>query len=363
MIINFCFSPSHKLLTFAFMYVWRISLSYSCSLSLFSSRLTSVGARQAGRIFHEWAQLPMTREEFLAKQAPLQEKYFSQCQPLLGVRTLLGRLAEARTRPDSRVKGEKMAENDVTAVPMIDSKTVEGKQQQQQQQHEEPRLHLALATSSHKGNFSLKTSHIADLFTVFAPEKRILGDDPRIPKGRGKPAPDIYLQALKAINEVLAKKRNEIQEQAERFSQPGEGAADHHHHLRPIWPEECLVFEDSVPGVEAGRRAGMQVVWCPHPGLLTEYKGKEELVLAGLMGEHEDGKGKVEGKEVDERGEESDGILEYLGCGNIPQLLNDDEKQKAKGRKVGQPGQIGDGWARLVNSLENFPYSDYGLKV
>jgi pseudouridine-5'-monophosphatase len=31
---------------------------------------------------------------------------------------------------------------------------------------------------------------------------------------------------------------------------------------------DCLVFEDSIQGVDAGRRAGMQVVWCPHPGLV-----------------------------------------------------------------------------------------------
>ena len=233
--------------------------------------------------------------------------------------------------------------------------------QQRQQQFEEPRLHLALATSSHKGNFSLKTSHMADLFTVFAPEKRILGDDPRIPKGRGKPAPDIYLQALKVINEELAKQRDEKKEETGDSSQVREGTADHH--LRPIWPEECLVFEDSVLGVEAGRRAGMQVVWCPHPGLLTEYKGKEDLVLAGLMGEHQDEKGMVERKEVDESGERSDGILEYLGYGTISQPLNDEETQKARERKVGQPGQIRDGWARLFYSLENFPYEDYGLKT
>lgn len=84
--------------------------------------------------------------------------------------------------------------------------------------------------------------------------------------GRGKPAPDIYLLALQTINDVIRRKGKED----------------------VIKPEECLVFEDAVPGVEAGRRAGMQVVWCPHPGLLQEYKGREKEVLAGLTGSYKE---------------------------------------------------------------------------
>jgi len=67
----------------------------------------------------------------------------------------------------------------------------------------------------------------------------VLGDDARVAPGRGKPAPDIYLLALELLNKVI---REEGREQELR-------------------PEECLVLEDSVPGVEAGRRAGCQVVW------------------------------------------------------------------------------------------------------
>ena len=49
---------------------------------------------------------------------------------------------------------------------------------------------------------------------------------------------------------------------------------------KEVKAEECLVFEDSVPGVEAGRRAGMRVVWCQHQGFKGEFKGKEDRVLA-----------------------------------------------------------------------------------
>lgn len=173
-------------------------------------------------------------------------------------------------------------------------------------------VYMALATSSHAGNFKLKSAHLQDLFQYFAPEHQVLGDDPRIPVGRGKPAPDIYLLALSALNKTL-----ETQGQS------------------PIQPEECLVFEDSVPGVESGRRAGMQVVWCPHPGLLDEYKGREPEVLAGLTGEHKD----------DEE-----------------QQLQKTEVDVIQGkRRVGMPGMIDDGWALLLNSLEDFPYDNFGI--
>lgn len=66
-----------------------------------------------------------------------------------------------------------------------------------------------------------------------------MGDDARIPPMKGKPDPFIYLLALKTINDAL----------------PPDGSIEN------IKPSECLVFEDSVPGVEAGRRAGCQVVW------------------------------------------------------------------------------------------------------
>lgn len=229
---------------------------------------------QAGRILNEWAQLPISREEFYQKTVKLQQKYFPSTQPLPGVPTLLQTLFK-RT---------------------------------------DPRIYLALATSSHAGNFKLKTGHLDEHFSVFAQEHRVLGDDKRIPPGRGKPAPDIYLLALETINLRIRRDGGE-----------------------EIQPAECLVFEDSVPGVEAGRRAGMRVVWCPHPELLKEYKGREEDVLAGRTGAH---------KEQDEKNE---AIGVVAGDGS--------------GRRKGAPGEIGDGWARLLQTLEDFPYESYDIHV
>lgn len=228
----------------------------------------------AGKIFQDWAQLPIPREEFYRKTQALQRKYFPTCAPLAGIPQLLQTISK-RT---------------------------------------DPKIEMALATSSARMNFELKTGHLGDLFSVFQQENRVLGDDPRIGAGRGKPAPDIYLVALETIN---ARLRREGQ--------------------REITPAECLVFEDSVPGVESGRRAGMQAVWVPHPGLLNEFKGREEAVLAGQTGEH---------KEIEEKNEEI-GVVERDG----------------QGRKKGAPGEIGDGWARLLPSLEKFPYADYQIHV
>jgi len=149
------------------------------------------------------------------------------------------------------------------------------------------------------------------MFQTFPPRHIVVGDDHRIPKGRGKPLPDIYLLALQAINESL----------------DAEGDGE-----RPITPEECLVFEDSVPGVEAGRRAGMRVVWVPHPGLLEVYRGQEEQVLAGLTGEH---------KEDD--------------------LVHTDGLPVAG--SPGYPGELKDGWGEILNSLEEFDYRKYGIEV
>uniref|UniRef100_L2FS87 Had superfamily n=1 Tax=Colletotrichum fructicola (strain Nara gc5) TaxID=1213859 RepID=L2FS87_COLFN len=89
---------------------------------------------------------------------------------------------------------------------------------------------------------------------------------------------------------------------------------------KPIAPEECLVFEDSVPGVEAGRRAGMRVVWCPHKMLLNEYKGREKDVLAGRTGE----------------------------AGQVD---------------MHQVGEVDDGWAEYMDTLENFPYDKFGITI
>lgn len=88
---------------------------------------------------------------------------------------------------------------------------------------------------------------------------------------------------------------------------------------KPITPAECLVLEDGIPGVTAGRRAGMRVAWVPHPGLVDQLKEKETEILEG-------------------HGADA-GSDEY----NL--------------------GTAGDGWGEQLASLEDFPYQKYGIPM
>jgi pseudouridine-5'-monophosphatase len=81
-----------------------------------------------------------------------------------------------------------------------------------------------------------------------------------------------------------------------------------------------LVFEDSIAGVEAGRRAGMRVVWVPHPDVAVEYEPMYKDILAGRSGRFQ---------------------------------VGDDW----------QLGEIDDGWAESIPSLEEFDYEKYGFIV
>ncbi|CAM9012272.1 unnamed protein product [Wickerhamomyces anomalus] len=99
-------------------------------------------------------------------------------------------------------------------------------------------------------NFERKTGHLKDIFKLFG-EHIVTGDDERIPKGRGKPFPDIWLTALKSLN-----------------SQLKEGETD-------IKADQCLVFEDALPGLIAGKSAGAFVIWVPDHRALKVMNGEE----------------------------------------------------------------------------------------
>jgi pseudouridine 5'-phosphatase len=258
------------------------------------ARLQGRPGPESHRLLQEWAQLPHTTDEFFTKMRAHQKRLFPETEPLPGVEVLLNTLTSQREKDVGYASG--------TELPVVE---------------------MAVATSSNRPNFELKTSHLPHILSFFPPENVVLGDDERVKPGRGKPAPDIYLLALQTINDRRAKAQ-----------------------LAEIYPEECLVFEDAVPGVEAGRRAGMQVAWVPHIGLLGEYKGREKEVLAGLTGEH------VEAE--DEGGEKIDWETlqkEWVANGRI------------HARVRGKPGVVDDGWARLYDNLENFPLQYYGIKV
>ncbi|EUC44800.1 hypothetical protein COCMIDRAFT_37417 [Bipolaris oryzae ATCC 44560] len=98
------------------------------------------------------------------------------------------------------------------------------------------KIKLALASSSKSHSYRLKTSSLEtkQLLDFFQPEHQILGGNARLYIGRGKTAPNVCLMALESLNSA-------------------------HDAEDTIKPDECLVFEDSVTGVEAGK-VGMDVL-------------------------------------------------------------------------------------------------------
>jgi pseudouridine-5'-monophosphatase len=211
--------------------------------------------------FHNWAKLPISREQFARESAEQMRLHFPDCEPLPGAEKLL---------------------SDLSCASSASSRD---------------RIKLALASSTTSHSYELKTSkpETKRLLNFFRSDRRVLGDDPRVPQGRGKPAPDIYVVALQSLNST---------------ADSGEKA---------IMPNECLVFEDSVAGVEAGRRAGMRVVWVPHPDVAVEYQARQNDVLAGRTG----------------------------------MIVGDDW----------QLGEIDDGWAEIIPSLEHFNCETYGIDL
>ncbi|OTB03774.1 hypothetical protein M426DRAFT_321490 [Hypoxylon sp. CI-4A] len=222
------------------------------------AQLMGVPDSTSGDAFHSWARLPISREEFARESREHMRFHFPRCEPLRGAEELLAALGRAGN------------------------------------------TELALASTTKSESFNLKVARpeTRRLLARILPSRRVLGDVPRVGgRGKGKPAPDLYLLALEIVNSEL--------ETSGR---------------KPIRPDECLVFEDSVIGVEAGRRAGMRVIWVPHPDVALEYQGREGEVLAGRIG-----------------------IVE----------VGDDW----------QLGEVDDGWAETIPSLEHFDYQKYGIDV
>ncbi|VUC31813.1 unnamed protein product [Clonostachys rosea] len=226
------------------------------------AKLMGVAGSTSSDMFHNWAQLPVPREQFRNELREQMRLRFSDCEPLTGAATLLTNLCQAR----NKLSGAKME--------------------------------LALASNTKSDSYKLKISkpETERLLAYFQPERRVLGDDPRLQQGRTKPVPDIYLIALESLNSSLD------------------------HDSKPIQPNECLVLEDSVAGVEAGRRAGMRVIWVPHPILAAAYQSKQKDILAGRSG--------------------------IFKIGDDYQL-----------------GELDDGWAESIPSLGHFDYSKYGIHV
>ena len=107
------------------------------------------------------------------------------------------------------------------------------------------RIPQAIASSSSQHHFKMKTTSHQQWLTIF--DSITLGDDPEIK--RGKPEPDIFLLAAKRLNAN---------------------------------PEQCLVFEDSLAGMEGAIAARMSVVVIPDPVFDKQLFQAADLVLDSM---------------------------------------------------------------------------------
>ena len=101
---------------------------------------------------------------------------------------------------------------------------------------------IAVATGSQRRNFELKSAHLGELFDCFG-GRVVCADDGLVEKGRGKPHPDIFLVAAEKFLGLDVGKGEVIEG----------GVTEEQRAVR----DKGLVFEDGIPGVQAGKRAGM----------------------------------------------------------------------------------------------------------
>jgi len=97
---------------------------------------------------------------------------------------------------------------------------------------------MAIATNARRLSLERKTGHLQDVFRLF--EGNIICGDDKEYKLQGKPAPDVFLVAA---GRLLGREVGEpdIKPTSTQLEERGKG----------------LVFEDALPGLQAGKRAGM----------------------------------------------------------------------------------------------------------
>ncbi len=154
------------------------------------SKMIGRRASESARCLVESLQLPITAAEYLAAREEILQRLFPKAEPLPGALRLTMHF----------------------------------------HRHGVPQ---AVATSSDRLHFELKTGRHKDWFRIFSCV--VIGDDPTVK--RGKPAPDIFLAAAQRMN---------------------------------ARPTDCLVFEDAPSGAEAALAGGMCVVVVADPHMREE---------------------------------------------------------------------------------------------
>ncbi|KAF9270094.1 HAD-like protein [Marasmius fiardii PR-910] len=119
-------------------------------------------------------------------------------------------------------------------------------------------ISIAVATGSRRRNYELKTGHLREVFDLF--DGKVVCSDDKKWDMKGKPEPDIFLTAAR---EMLGRDVGYPRDSAVSSEQLEERSRG-------------LVFEDALPGMQAGKRAGMSVIWVPDSQLLNVvYDGTE----------------------------------------------------------------------------------------
>jgi HAD superfamily hydrolase (TIGR01509 family) len=166
------------------------------------SKMIGLKSEDSARILVDSLALPLTPDEYLDSRKHLLDELFPQAQPKPGAMRLTQHLHHH-------------------GIPQ------------------------AVATSSNRHHYELKTSRHKDWFRLF--ECIVIGDDPEVKEG--KPSPDIFLLAA---------------------------------HKLKARPRHCLVFEDAPSGVKAAREAGMHVIVVPDPNMMHHPFPEADELLASL---------------------------------------------------------------------------------
>jgi beta-phosphoglucomutase len=102
------------------------------------------------------------------------------------------------------------------------------------------KLPCAIGTASRNASLILEKIGLADFFPVVIDGNRV---------NRAKPDPEVFLRAAEGLNTA---------------------------------PEDCVVFEDAIAGIEAAQRADMKCVGVGDPQIL----GKADKVIPGFLGQN-----------------------------------------------------------------------------